>query len=200
MVTTSIILAGGSSARLGKDKATEFIGGESLLQRVLSRLASFSTEIILVMAQSQEKVPESFHPGVRIIHDIFPDGGALGGIYSGLIVSPSFHNLLVACDMPFLNVSLLRYLLEVSPLFDVVVPKVGDNLEPLHAVYSKDCIAPIRRFLERGGRKISDFIPQMKVRYVEKEELNRFDPEHVSFFNINTQEDLDRTRQWVLIG
>ncbi len=185
---------------MGKDKAAELIAGESLLQRVLSHLATFSSEIILVTAQSQEKVPESFYQGVRIIYDLFPDGGSLGGIYSGLTVSPSFHNLVVACDMPFLNVPLLRYLLEVSPLFDVVIPKVGDNLEPLHAVYSKNCIAPIRHLLERGNHKISALFPQVKVRYVEEEELNCFDPEHMSFFNVNTQEDLDRAQQLVLNG
>lgn len=198
MATTSIVLAGGKSTRLGKDKAMELIGGESLLQRVLIRLATFSTDIILVVAPGQEKLPDSFPPGTRIIHDIFPDEGSLGGIYSGLTVSPSFHSLLVACDMPFLNVPLLQYLLEVSPSYDVVVPKVGDYLEPLHAVYSKNCIAPIRRLLEQGNHRILDFFPQVKVKYVTEEELNRFDPEHLSIFNINTQEELDRARQLAL--
>lgn len=198
MATTSIVLAGGKSTRLGKDKATELIGGESLLQRVLSRLATFSTDIILVVTKGQAKLPDYLPPGTRIIQDIFPDGGALGGIYSGLTVSPSFHNLLVACDMPFLSVPLLQYLLEVSPSYDVVVPRVGDWLEPLHAVYSKNCIAPIRRLLEEGNHRIFDFFPQVKVKYVTEEELNRFDPEHLSIFNINTQQELDRARQLAL--
>jgi molybdopterin-guanine dinucleotide biosynthesis protein A len=197
LARTSIVLVGGKSARLGRDKVTELIGGKSLLQRVLSRLATFSTDIILVMAQGQEKLLDYFPPKTRIIQDLFPDGGSLGGIYSGLTVSPSFHNLLLACDMPFLNGSLLKYLLEVSPLFDVVVPKVGDSLEPLHAVYSKNCIAPIQKLLEQGNHRIIDFFPQVKVKYVE-EELNRFDPEHLSFFNINTQNDLDKAQHLIL--
>lgn len=198
LAATSIVLAGGRSVRLGRDKAMELVGGESLLQRVLSRLATFSDEVILVMAQDQEEVTDSSYPQLRKIHDLLPGGGSLGGIYSGLTMSPSFHNLLVACDMPFLNVPLLRHLLEVSPPFDVVIPKLGDNLEPLHAIYSKNCIAPIRHLLERGERKITNFLPQVKVRYVEEAELNRFDPEHVSFFNINTQEDMNRARQLAL--
>jgi len=198
LTTTSIVLAGGRSTRLGKGKARELVGGESLLQRVLSSLASFSNEIILVTAQGQDEVMDSSYSQLKKIHDLLPDEGSLGGIYSGLTVSTSFHNLLVGCDMPFLNVPLLRYLLELSPTFDAVVPKIGDNLEPLHAIYSKNCIDPIRHLLERGEHKVNSLFPQVKVRYVEGEELNRFDPQHMSFFNVNTQEDLDRARQLAL--
>ncbi|MBI4180459.1 MAG: molybdenum cofactor guanylyltransferase [Chloroflexi bacterium] len=200
MAITSIVLAGGKSTRLGKDKAAELIGGESLLQRVLSRLATFSTDIILVTAAGQAKLPDScsLPSGTRIIDDIFPGGGSLGGIYAGLSVSSSLHNLVVACDMPFLNVSLLQYLLEVSPPFDAVVPRVRDGFEPLHAVYSKSCIAPIQSLLEQGNHRIIDFFPQVKVRCVVEEEVNRFDPEHLSVFNINTQDDLNRARRLAL--
>ncbi len=200
MATTSIVLAGGKSARLGKDKTVELIGGASLLQRVLSRLATFSTEIILVMAQGQAKPPHALPPETRVIEDVFPGAGSLGGIYAGLTASSSFYNLLVACDMPFLNVSLLQYLLELSPSGDAVIPRVGGYLEPLHAVYSKNCLTPIRHLLEQGNHKIINFFPQLKVRYVEEEEVNRFDPEHLSFLNINTQQDLDKARRLVLSG
>ena len=200
MATTSIVLAGGKSTRLGKDKTAELIGGASLLQRVLSRLATFSTEIILVIAQGQAKPPHALPPETRVIEDVFPDAGSLGGIYSGLTASSSYYNLIVACDMPFLDVSLLRYLLALSPSFDAVIPRVGGYLEPLHAVYSKDCLTPIRNLLEQDNHKIIDFLPQIKVRYVEEEEVNRFDPEHLSFLNINTQENLDRARRLVLSG
>lgn len=200
MTTTSIVLAGGKSTRLGKDKIVELIGGVSLLQRVLSRLATFSTEIILVIAQGQSKPPHTLPLETRVIEDVLPDAGSLGGIYSGLMASSSVHNIIVACDMPFLDVSLLQYLLALSPSYDVVVPRVGGYLEPLHSVYSRDCLTPIRHLIERGNHKIIDFLPQMNVRYVEEEEVNRFDPEHLSFLNINTQENLDRARRLVLSG
>jgi|TARA_Y100000031_G_scaffold132797_1_gene154172 molybdopterin-guanine dinucleotide biosynthesis protein A len=197
MSTTSIVLVGGKSVRLGRNKVTELIGNESLVQRVLSRLAILSTEIILVTAQGQEEIPDFFQSGTKVIEDIFPEGGSLGGIYTGLTVSSSSHSILVACDMPFLNVPLLGYLLEVSPLFDAVIPRVGGFLEPLHAVYSRNCITPIRHLLEQGNQRVSDFFPQIKIRYVEEEEVNRFDPEHLSFFNVNTQENLDQARRLV---
>lgn len=198
LATTSIVLAGGRSVRLDKDKTKVLIGGESLLQRVLSRLTTFSNEVILVMAQDQEEVMASAYPQLKKIRDLFPDGGPLGGVYSGLTVSSSFHNLVVACDMPFLNVPLLRYLLEVSSPFDVVVSRVGGYLEPLHAVYSKNCIVPIRDLLECGERKVTKLFSQVKVRYVGEEELHRLDPQHMSFFNVNTQEDLKRAQQLAL--
>ena len=198
MPATSIVLVGGKSTRLGKDKITELIGGESLLQRVLARLATFSTDIILVTAQGQA-LPEFSQPKTRIIEDLIPDGGSLGGIYSGLQASSSSHNLLIAGDMPFLNVPLLQYLLEISPPFDVVVPQANGFLEPLHAVYSQNCVPQIRRLLEEDNHKILDFFPQVKVKYVE-EGLNRFDPKHLSLFNINTREDLAKARQLVLSG
>lgn len=199
-MTTAIVLAGGKSTRLGKDKTLELIGGASLLQRVLSRLATFSTEIILVIAQGQAKPPHALPPETRVIEDVFPDAGSLGGIYSGLTASSSSYNLLVACDMPFLNVSLLQHLLALSPNYEAVIPRVGGYLEPLHAVYSKSCLTPVRHLLEQGNHKIIDFLPQMHVRYVEEEAVNRFDPEHLSFLNINTQENLDRARRLVLSG
>ena len=200
MSTTSIVLVGGKSVRLGRNKVTELIGNESLVQRVLSRLAILSTEIILVTAQGQEEIPDFFQPGTKVIEDIFPEGGSLGGIYTGLTASSSSHSILVACDMPFLNVPLLGYMLEVSSLFDAAIPRVGGFLEPLHAVYSRNCITPIRHLLEQGNQRVSGFFSQIKIRYVEEEEVNRFDPEHLSFFNVNTQENLDQARRLVNSG
>jgi molybdopterin-guanine dinucleotide biosynthesis protein A len=131
---------------------------------------------------------------VKRVVDIYPGKGALGGIYSGLRESLSFHSLVVGCDMPFLNIALLRHLIELSPGFDVVIPRVGGYIEPLHAVYSKDCLAPIEALLHKGRLRIADFFPAVKVRYIEDAEVERLDPEHLSFFNINSEADLERAR------
>jgi len=96
----------------------------------------------------------------------------------------------VTCDMPFLNLGLLRYMVGMAPGHDVIIPRLGEKLEPLHALYSKNCLKPIERLIERGDFKIIHFFPEAWVRYVE-----RFDPEHLSFFNINTPEDLERARK-----
>lgn len=187
---TSIVLAGGKSLRLGRDKALEEIGGERLIQRVIERLRPLGNDIIVVTSSS-DQLPDL---GLRRVVDIYPGKGALGGIYSGLKESASFHSLIIACDMPFLSTALLRYLIGLAPGFDVVIPRVGRLVEPLHAVYSKNCLAPIQAMLEKNNLKIGDLLDVVKVRYVGEVEMERFDPERLSFFNINSEADLERAR------
>jgi len=129
--------------------------------------------------------------------DIYPDKGPLGGIYTGLLASQSPHNLVVACDMPFLNQSLLQFQMNLAPGFDVVVPSVGEHLEPLHAVYSKNCLPHIERILKDGGRSVLDLIPQVNVRYVRGREIERYAPDYLSFFNLNTEANLEKARALV---
>ena len=191
MAVSSIILAGGRSSRLGREKHAEVIAGKSLIERVIGRLYPLSTEILLVISQSQSEILFSL-PEVKTLVDIYPKKGSLGGIYTGLVNSEYTNSIVVACDMPFLNPDLLRYMIDISPDFDIVIPRIGNELEPLHAIYSKNCIAPMRDLIERGYFKIDSFFDSVKVRYIEEEVLNRFDPEHLSFFNVNTQEDLEK--------
>jgi molybdopterin-guanine dinucleotide biosynthesis protein A len=141
----------------------------------------------IVVTSSNSQLPDL---GVKMVTDSYPGKGNLVGIYSGLKEISSHHALVVGCDMPLLNVALLRHLTELSTGFDVVIPRVGDELEPLHAVYSKNCLDPIEATLGEGKFRISDFFPAVKVRYVESVEIDRFDPRHLSFFNINSEADL----------
>jgi molybdopterin-guanine dinucleotide biosynthesis protein A len=187
---TSIVLAGGKSLRLGREKALEEIGGCSLIERVIERLSLLGNEIIVVTSSS-DQLPDL---GVKRVIDSYPGKGNLVGIYSGLKEVASSHGLVVGCDMPFLNVALLRHLIELSPGFDVVIPRVDDEMEPLHAVYSKNCLAPIEATLGEGKRRIVDFFPAVRVRYIESADIEEFDPQHLSFFNINSEADLERAR------
>jgi molybdopterin-guanine dinucleotide biosynthesis protein A len=190
-----IVLAGGKGLRLGRDKASEIVGDSSLLQRVISSLSLFDSEIIIVTADEQSLRQSFGYTKLKIVADAYPGKGTLGGIYTGLAASDSFCNLVVACDMPFLNHDLLRYLIQFSPAFDVVVPRLGNMTEPLHAVYSKDCLVSIRSLLKRDVLSVLELFPLVRVRYVEAEEIKRFDPKHLSFFNINTEADLNRARE-----
>jgi len=190
-----IALAGGKGLRLGCDKVLETIGNKSLLQRVVSCLSVYKSEIIIVTATKQSIPQFTDYPKLRVVTDIYLGKGPLGGIYSGLAASDSFYNLVVACDMPFLNQALLHYMIQLSANFDLVVPRLDDMVEPLHAVYSKDCLAPIEHLLKQGSLRVAQLFPLVRVRYVEAEEINRFDPEHLSFFNINTVADLRMARE-----
>ncbi len=191
---TSIVLAGGRSSRLGREKADELIEGRTLVDLVLSGVNSLCDEIIIVVSERQSSSRFASCAGAVTVSDFYPDRGSMGGIYTGLMHSSSFHNLVIACDMPFLNLDLLRYMIDLSQGFDAVIPRIGDRKEPLHAIYTKNCMIPMRRLMLDGELKIADLPRFMNARYVEQEEIDRFDPEHLTFFNVNTEEDLERAR------
>jgi len=195
LAISCIVLAGGKGSRLERDKIAEVIGNRSLLEWVLSRLSPFNNEIIIVTSKGQSLSQLTGFPGLRIASDIYPDKGPLGGIYTGLAISSSLYNFVVACDMPFLNQALLRYMIQLSANFDLVVPRLGNLVEPLHAVYSKNCLAPIESLLKQDNLSVNQLFPLVRVRYVEAGEVNRFDPEHLSFFNINSKADLEVARK-----
>jgi molybdopterin-guanine dinucleotide biosynthesis protein A len=180
---------------LGHDKALETVGNRSLLEWVVYNLGLLDSDIIIVTAREQSFPQFTGSPKLRIVTDTYPGKGPLGGIYTGLAASDSFHNLVVACDMPLLNQALLRYMIQVSADFDLVVPRLDDVVEPLHAIYSRNCLTPVGELLKEGNLRVSDLFPLVRVRYVEAEEINRFDPRHLSFFNINTQADLAMARE-----
>jgi len=190
-----IVLAGGKSLRLGQDKVLETIGNKSLLERAVFQLDSFNSDIIIVTAAKQSLPQLTGYPRLRIVTDTYPDKGPLGGIYTGLAASDSFYNLVVACDMPFLNQALLDYMIQLSANFDLVVPRLGNLVEPLHAVYTKGCSALMERLLRQGSLSVRELFALVKIRYVEADEINRFDPQHLSFININTEADLEMARK-----
>ena len=197
MDISCIVLAGGRGLRLGRDKNKEVVGDNCLLQRVVSRLSLFGCEIIIVTASKQSPLPPVDCPRLRIIEDTYSGKGALGGIYTGLAASSSRYNLTVACDMPFLNYNLMRYIMQLSPGFDAVVPQVSDTFEPLHAVYSKDCLVPIETIFWQNKLSIYTLFNLIKVKYVGVDEIDKFDPKHWSFFNINTEDDLNMAQELV---
>lgn len=191
---TAIVLAGGKAKRFGRNKLGEQVGGRSLLENVLHALSSFSDRIIVVIAPGQSPPPVR-GSNISIVTDLIPGKSALGGIYTGLVESRTFHSLVIAADMPMLNVPLLRHMLDVAPGYDAVIPRIDDALEPLHAVYSRNCLDPMRQLIDAGELRIRLALDHVKVRWMEAEEIDRYDPMHLSFFNVNTQADLDRARQ-----
>lgn len=194
MSTTSIVLAGGRGSRLGREKHAESVAGRSLIGHVIERLGPISAEILVVISQRQSRASFASYERARTVMDLRPGGGPLAGICSGLAHSSSFGNVVVGCDMPFLNRDLLRHMISLVPGFDVVMPRIGGYIEPLHAVYTSECLPAMKGLLEKGHRKIGDLLDLVRVKYVEREEIESFDPEHLSFFNVNTREDLERAR------
>jgi molybdopterin-guanine dinucleotide biosynthesis protein A len=159
---------------------------------MVQELSALSDDLIVVT-----NTPECYDPlglAARLVTDERPDEGSLMGIYSGLKAARRPYALVVACDMPFLNPPLLRYMLSMVPGYDVVVPRLAGMLEPLHAVYGRTCLPSIARLLDEGRRKVVAFFPYVKVRHVEKREIDMFDPLHLSFVNINTPQDWEQVQ------
>ena len=191
MKVTSIVLAGGKNRRLGRSKALETINGRILIEHVIERLKPLTSDILVVTSREGFSLPDAWQ--AKILVDLYPDKGPLGGIYTGLLASRSSRSLVVACDMPFLNIELLHYMVKQSRDFDVVVPRLEDGkLEPLHAIYSKGCLANIKMQLDRNRLRADSILNTVRVRYVERVECQRLDPQLLSFFNINCQLDLEK--------
>ena len=195
MDVNCIILAGGKSVRLGRNKLLEKVGGNNLLERVIARLAYFNSEIIVVTAQDSALPDLGGYPQLQIVNDIIPGKGSLGGLYSGLTFSNRPYNLVAACDMPFLNLDLFKHLIGLADSYDAVVPLVNDKAEPLHAVYSRSCLPAMKDLIEQDRLSISGLFSMIKVHYVNTGDIERFDPRHLSFFNINTEVDLKAGRE-----
>jgi molybdopterin-guanine dinucleotide biosynthesis protein A len=197
---TGIVLAGGMSSRLGRNKALEPVAGEPLLLRVIGRLSQVAGQTVVVLARP-EAAQELPLPGSAVVAvDMYPGGGSLGGIFTGLTAAGGEWGVVVACDMPFLNVSLLKHMLLLRDGFDAVVPVLQDRPEPTHAVYSKACLPHMEARLQAGDLKIARFFDDVRVNYVPQTEVDKRDPEHLSFFNVNTQQDLDRALSLVEEG
>ena len=187
-----IVLAGGRSRRLGRDKAVEPFDGQPLIRRVIERVQPLASEIVVVAADTARGQALPLTDGERVALDIYPDCGSLSGIFSGLSATNSRWGLVVACDMPFLNRRLFEFMLGLRDGWDAVVPMPGDFPEPTHALYAKECLPHMEVKLQANDLKISGFFEDVRVRYLEETDVRQFDPELHSFFNVNSPEDLAR--------
>ena len=186
---SAIILAGGASSRMGFNKALARLGqGATLIEQVVAKVRLLSRDIVVV-ANDEESYRNL---GLQVSPDVYPRTGSLGGIYSGLLAARHQHALVVACDMPFLSLPLWHYMLGLPRDYDVLLPRLNGQPEPLHAVYSKQCLGPIKDLVERRRLKIIGFLHRVTVRFLDEAEIERFDPEHHSFLNVNTPEELAR--------
>jgi molybdopterin-guanine dinucleotide biosynthesis protein A len=188
---TGIILAGGKSRRMGENKAFIDAGGVPLFERVFRVFKEIFSEIIIVTNDAR---PFKRYEA-RLQKDLILNKGALGGLYTGLFHSPSYHAFCTACDMPFLNPWVIKYMIEERDEYDVIIPKTHDGLHPLHAIYSKNCLNPMRQLLSRDDLRIVNFFRRVRVRYIEEREIREFDPHMRSLINVNTEEEMETVRE-----
>jgi molybdopterin-guanine dinucleotide biosynthesis protein A len=153
------------------------------------------SSLLLVTQAGRPQSAANLSLGLPTVTDIYPGVGTLGGLHAGLSSIDTEYGLVVGCDMPFLNRDLLGYMLTLSSGYDVVMPRIGRYHEPLHAVYARRCAQPIEQGILAARRRILHALSDVRIRYVEESEINCYDPDHLSFFNVNTPQELARARR-----
>ncbi len=184
---TGVILVGGKSRRMGRDKAFLKVEGVPIFERVLAVFRENFQRIVLV-GDREERFAGYDLP---VLADIYP-GSSLGGLYTGLHHAETEYVFVSSCDLPFPNHEVLRYLCSLKEGFDAVVPRTADGYEPLFALYAKNCLGPIRTLLESGDCCAYAYYPKVRVRYVDYEELSELDRSGRAFRNVNTPEEYAR--------
>jgi len=181
----AIILAGGKSSRLGRDKALLPWQGTTILAALATRLQQAFAHVLIVTTPDHQLAS----PAGRIVYDLIPGKNSLGGLHGGLMQSPAQKNFVCACDMPLLLPELAQDLMARSSGFEVIIPRVHDRLQPLCAVYDKTCLPFITRALAAGQLRMTGWLSQVRVRVVAEAELRQVDATLQSFYNVNTEAD-----------
>ena len=191
---TVAIMAGGKSLRMGTNKSFVTLLGKPMIEHLLAKVSGLGQEKTILITNQ----PESYaHLNLPMYRDVLPEKGSLGGIYTALHYSTTPYTLVLACDMPFVNPALLGYMIELTggDSFDVIVPQVEGYPEGLHAIYAKTCKTPIHTRLEAGQLKVMGFYSEVRVRNLDESEYQQFDTQGLSFFNVNTPEQLQRAQE-----
>jgi molybdenum cofactor guanylyltransferase len=186
---TAVLLAGGKSRRMGEDKRYLVVGEQTLLERGLSVLRSMFHEVLVVIAQDSAPLDID----ARVVRDLVPDCGSLGGIYTGLTQATSPYIFAVACDMPFLNQAVITQFTNRRDTADIVMARLATRLHPMHALYGKGCLPTMEQMIVARQLKIQELVSHalLRVQYVTEADLLSIDPSWRSFHNVNTPEDFE---------
>ncbi len=186
---TGVLIAGGKSRRMGRDKRFLKVNGESVFDRTLSLLMDTFVETVVVLAEPIESLEVR---GCRVVYDAIPNAGSLGGLYTGILAASQPRTFAVACDMPFLHAEVIRYMVGCDETADVVVAELEGQFQPMHAVYSKRCAEFIKEMIARQSLKIQTLYRNeaLRVAVLGAKDLSSLGVGLRSFQNINTPGDL----------
>ncbi len=187
---TGVILAGGKSKRMGSDKAFLEVGEAAMIKQVASELRKVFNEV-LIAGGTRENGEQL---GLHVIPDRIPGRGPLSGIHAALLEASNPKCLVTACDMPFVTAALAHFMINQADGYDVAVPTHGIHMQPLFAVYDRNCVNPIEQALLNNRRKVAAFYPQVRVNYVNEKYLRAIADIDLAFFNVNTPDDLEKAR------
>ena len=189
---SGIILAGGKNSRMGVNKAFLEIDGTRLIDSTLKIYRGIFAEIIIV---TNDPLSYIEFTDAAVVTDIYKGKGPLCGIYTGLFYSKNPYAFVSACDMPHLNKSFIDYLVSQADQHDVIVPETTDGYQPLHAIYSRNCLPSVKRLLLLDKLKITGFYRDMRVLSIGEEQIRPFNPDGRLFKNLNTPEDVEKVNR-----
>jgi len=188
---SGILLAGGKNSRMGTNKAFLEIDGIRLIDRTLDIYRQLFSDIIIV---TNDPLAYLEFPDASVVTDIYKGKGPLGGIYTGLFYARNNYAFACPCDMPFLRTDFIDYLIERMGKHDIIVPELPEGYQPLHAIYSRNCLPNIKRLLMLDKLKITGFYRDMRVLSIGEEKVKPFNPDGRLFRNLNTPEDLSEAK------
>ncbi|MBI4656441.1 MAG: molybdenum cofactor guanylyltransferase [Elusimicrobia bacterium] len=196
---SAIILAGGKSQRMQINKPFLRLGKVYLIEIVINKLKEIFDKIIIVTnKKNYSRMISLFGFGVKVLQDKVADKGPMAGLYAGLLSSEYPSAFVVACDMPFLNKSLIQYMADRRGHYDIVIPESAcGHFEMLYGFYTHNCLATIDNHLKKNELNLKSLLPCLNVRYISPEEIKKFDPQIRSFTNINTREDLSKFKNGI---
>ena len=190
--TTGIILAGGRSRRMGQNKALLEIEGISIIERTFRSMNDLFSSVILVTNTPDQY---SFLP-CPSVPDIYPNAGSIAGLHAGLCASSTDRIFVVPCDMPFLNLSLIKDFCSKDDSSDALVPISSKGIEPLHACYRSSCIDVLESALNNGEKQLLAFLRKVRTRYISVMGYqNQIDIER-SFCNLNHPQEYENLRPY----
>jgi molybdopterin-guanine dinucleotide biosynthesis protein A len=193
---TGVILAGGKNSRLpGEKKTFRRVGNDMMLTHIHSLFLKLFTEVIIVVNDPKDFIGLD----MMVVTDIHPSRCALAGLHAGLFYASNPWAYVTACDVPFTNERVIRHLIsQREASVEVIIPRTFEGLEPLAAIYSRDCIPLIEKNLDAKIWMIKKFFRKKKVKEIPPEDLKKLDPSMRFMFNVNTPEDLETARSLAL--
>jgi len=191
---SAVLLAGGESKRMGRDKAFLKLGGERLIDIVFQKLDHLFSEVIIVA----DRQDFNYLPAKKITGDLFKKSEkcALRGVHTGLSLTTSSACFIAGCDMPFLSLSLIRYMSRFIKDYDIVAPHLEGHYQPLYAFYRKSILEFVTQRLESNKLQLQGIYPHLKVKAIGEAAVKRYDPQLSSFHNVNTKENYLRAQKF----
>ncbi|MFC1670230.1 molybdenum cofactor guanylyltransferase [Spirochaetota bacterium] len=184
---SAFILAGGKSKRFGQDKSKYLYKNKPLIKHAYDALSPVFDDISIIGNEASDYDI----PGIKIYSDIIPGLGPIGGIYTALNNSKAPRSFICPCDMPFINSEFIEYMVSIPNEYDLIIPEVSGFLEPLHAIYSKNCITPLKSLIDNKINKVIEIVDKVELRKVNEDEITFFDDPEKIFQNINYMEDIE---------